>query len=114
MPNNRIEGSLSIETTIFLGRIETAVSDNTTNMGEAHIYAVTNTDSSRTITISSADVLNINRQFVIKDESGNAEVNNITIDTEGSEKIDGVDSVVISVNYGVVRLYSDGSNLFSI
>jgi hypothetical protein len=102
---------LEVGGAVAFKRIATAVSDNTAAMGEAHIYAVTSTASARTITISTADII-AGRQFVIKDESGAAGTNNITIDTEGSEKIDGVDTVVISTNYGSVNIYSDGTNLF--
>ena len=108
-----IEGTLSIETALILSRAETATSDNTASMGSVHTYAVTDTSAPRTLTISSADITD-NRQFVIKDQSGLAGINNITIDTEGSEKIDGADTITISVNYGSATLYSDGSNLFSI
>lgn len=52
------------------------------------------------------------RTIVIKDASGNAGTNNITITTEGSELIDGSATATINSNYGVLRLYSDGSNWF--
>jgi len=83
------------------------------NSGEEMILGVTNTFGSRLVTIQSADIVGATRLFIIKDESGGAGVNNITIVTEGAETIDGVASVVIVQNYGVVRLYSDGFNLFS-
>lgn len=47
------------------------------------------------------------------DAGGNSATNTITIDTEGSEKINGVDTLVIETDYGVVELYSDGSNWFN-
>jgi len=52
--------------------------------------------------------------FIIKDAGGLAGTNNITIDTEGSQKIDGQDTLVINTNYDHVTLYCDGSNLFII
>ena len=52
------------------------------------------------------------RVVYIKDAGGNAKTNTITIDTEGSETIDGQPTLVINNNYGVVGLYCDGSNLF--
>jgi len=51
--------------------------------------------------------------IIVKDESGGAASNSITIDTEASELIDGAASVAISSDYGVVRLYSDGANFFT-
>ncbi|GEM_PF-3255479 len=54
------------------------------------------------------------RVIIIKDASGNANTNNITVDTEGSETIDGANTYTINANYGVLRLYSDGENWFII
>lgn len=52
------------------------------------------------------------RSVIIKDAGGNSATNNITIDTEGSETIDGEDTLVLSSNYSAVNLYSDGTNWF--
>jgi len=52
--------------------------------------------------------------FVIKDESGNAGTDNITIATAGAETIDGAATRVISANYGTVTVYFNGSNYFII
>ena len=93
--------------------LRTAINNNTGAMGISHKYAVSDTSAARTLTISSVDILDTDREFIIKDESGGAGTNNITIDTEGSETIDGAASVIITVDFGVVRLYSDGTNLFS-
>jgi hypothetical protein len=99
-------------------RVGFATSTNTGALGNASIYACTDTTSARTLTISSSTIaLGSTSEVIailIKDESGAAGTNNITIDTEGSETIDGVSSVVITANYGDVALYADGSNLFGI
>ena len=108
-----IEGTLSIETALILSRAETATSDNTASMGSVHVYAITDTSAPRTLTISSADMTE-DRHFIIKDQSGGAGSNNITIDTEGAAKIDNADSITISVNFGSAAVYVAGSNLFSI
>lgn len=48
---------------------------------------------------------------IIKDESGNSGSNNITVDQFGSETIDGSGTaLVISSNFGLARLMSDGTN----
>jgi len=52
------------------------------------------------------------RRITIKDVDGNADTNNITIDTEGSETIDGAATLVIDADYGFAELYSDGTNWF--
>lgn len=54
------------------------------------------------------------REVIVKDSGGNAGTNNITIDTEGSEKIDGADTYVINNDYDSITLFSDGSNWFVI
>ena len=48
--------------------------------------------------------------IIVKDETGHAATHNITINGTSGQTIDGAASVVISANYGVVRLYSNGSN----
>ena len=52
--------------------------------------------------------------YTVKDESGAATTNNITVATEGSETIDGTAINVISTNYGSVTCYSDGTNWFTV
>ncbi|HUW34773.1 MAG TPA: hypothetical protein VM223_24455, partial [Planctomycetota bacterium] len=52
------------------------------------------------------------RVYVVKDESGAAGANNITISTEATETIDGAATAVISANYNSISLYSDGTNWF--
>ena len=66
-----------------------------------------------TITLPTAQVNN-GRSYTIKDESGAAATNNITVATEGSENIDGAATDTISENYGAKTYYSDGSNWFTV
>ena len=66
-----------------------------------------------TITLPTAQLVS-GRIITIKDAGGLAGTNNITIATEGAEKIDGLDTLVISNNYNSVTLYSDGTNWFAI
>lgn len=48
-------------------------------------------------------------QYVtIKDSSGTAGANNLTIDANGTDTIDGAGTYVINTNYGFVSLMSDG------
>ncbi|MCH7843503.1 MAG: hypothetical protein IID01_12150 [Chloroflexi bacterium] len=66
-----------------------------------------------TITLPTAQ-LRSGRVYTIKDESGSASSNNITIATEGAETIDGSATDTISEDYGAKAYYSDGSNWFTI
>jgi len=66
-----------------------------------------------TITLPTAEVRK-GRTYTVKDESGAAATNSITVATEGSETIDGAATDVISENYGGKTYYSDGSNWFEL
>jgi len=105
-PNSSLHsnGSLSLKHT------ETDV-DMTTSGNT--IVSVTNTAAARTITLATADTV-AGRIVIVKDTSGGAGTNNITVATEGSETIDGAATIAITANYGVARLYSDGSNWFTL
>jgi hypothetical protein len=107
--------TLDVNGTMFaksqnFSRKATATSVSTS--GET-IIGVTSTAAARTITLATADMV-AGRIVYIKDESGGAATNNITIDTQGAEVIDGVNSITITANYGVARLYSNGTNWFTL
>jgi hypothetical protein len=89
----------------------TATAASVSSAGQT-IIGVTSTAAPRTITLATADVVR-GRVIIVKDESGGAGANNITIQGQGGETIDGQASVVITSNYGVVRLYSDGTHWFT-
>jgi hypothetical protein len=95
-----------------LGLERVSSSGDHTTTGES-VVGVTDTSAARTVTLASADATD-GRVVIVKDESGGAGTNNITVATEGSETIDGASSQTISTNYGVLRLYSDGSNWFTL
>ncbi|NJO62539.1 MAG: hypothetical protein HC836_31225 [Richelia sp. RM2_1_2] len=84
----------------------------TSNTQANDYYVFANTSSSAvTITIRTVDTVS-GRELVIKDYSGNATTNNITIATEGSELIDGSATASINANWGAISLVSDGVNWF--
>lgn len=74
--------------------------------------AYTSLTAGRTATLPTA-VGVIGQTYIIKDETGTAATNNITIATTSAQTIDGASSLVINTNYGQVTLYSDGANWFS-
>ena len=79
----------------------------------ATIIGVTDHSNARTVTIPTDDILREGTIFVVKDEGGSAASYTITIATEDSQTIDGASTKTITAAYGVLRLYSNGTNLFS-
>jgi len=69
------------------------------------------TSAVRSLALPSA---NTNLYLIIKDKTGSAGSNNITITTPGSETIDGVSTATISNAYGSLIIVSDGTNYFAI
>jgi hypothetical protein len=95
-----------------VNRTATAVDANS---GTETIIGVTDTSVPRTITLLTADNL-AGRIYIIKDESGAAGTNNITLVPQGgAERIDNAVNILITVDYGVIRVYSagDGVNWFT-
>jgi len=78
------------------------------------VIGVTDTSVPRTVTISSVDIAKDGRFIFVKDESGGAGTNNITIATEGAQTIDGAPTALINTDSGSRLMYADGSNLFSL
>ena len=67
-----------------------------------------------TITLPSAQAARVGRPYVVKDESGNASANNITVDTEGAETIDGLATDTLNLDFQSIGYYTNGSNWFRI
>jgi len=80
------------------------------SLGEDLIYVDTS-GGAVTITLSTADALK-GKQIRIKDSAGSATTNNITIDTQGAELIDGAATYVMSANYEFLELACNGTNWF--
>ena len=83
-------------------------------LGATESYiGVLSTTSAVTIDLSSVvDVTDAGRRIVIKDESGGAAINNITIIHAG-KTFDGQPNYVISSNFGVITLVFSGANWFT-
>ena len=80
---------------------------------DAIILSTRSATGSQAIDIPSAITAVAGRVLIIVDAGGNADPNNITISTEGSETIDGSATKVIATDRAVARLISDGSNWYS-
>jgi len=85
----------------------TTAGDYTIRGGE-EVLAVTSTAAARTITLPLASSCGPGEIILVKDESGAAATNNITVQRAGADTIDGAATKVINTNYGFVRFYCDG------
>jgi len=83
------------------------------NTSRDSYYFGCDTVGADTITLQSADCVD-GRIIVVKDEGGNASAQNIIIDTEGAETIDGNASVTLMVDYICVKLIARNSNWYII
>jgi hypothetical protein len=99
----------SIQGGLVLHWVSTAT-DYTAKKSDTFI-AVTNTSAGRTITLPSS-VPDAGWVCTIKDESGGAATHNIVISGNG-HNIDGGASGTIVANYGVARIYSNGTQYYS-
>jgi hypothetical protein len=95
-----------------------SISTNGSFLTSDCILGINDTTAPRSVEISSAAISQGSatnfREIIVKDESGGAGSNNITITTEGAQNIDGVGSISITVDYGSLKLYSSGNNLFTL
>lgn len=89
---------------------------NSSTSGRQNLYAFIDTTVPRVFTVLSADIAKASPKspwlFIVKDESGGANTNNIAVVSEGSETFDGAASLLITEDFGEIRIYSNGSNLF--
>lgn len=74
-----------------------------------YYVTVSSTAAARTLTLPSASSVGDGAKFIVKDTSGGAGTNSITITRAGSDTIDGANTAVINSNYGSLTLISDGS-----
>lgn len=84
-----------------------------TTLATDYLVHLTNV-AARTITVISAVSLVAGQMLIIKDAAGTGSSANVTINFSGGQTCDGQTSVVISADYGCARLYTDGSNFFTI
>jgi len=100
-----LNGGLSLE------RRTTAT--NYTVLATDYYIGVTNTSSARIITLPASAASGNGKVVIIKDESGGAGGNNITVAGNGTDQIDGASSKTINSNYGSLRLICSGTGWFS-
>lgn len=81
----------------------------------AYPYDVTTADSQKVLLVDTSAARTINlpaatdaMYFIVKDASGQAFTNNITINRDGTDTIDGATSITVDANYMTLALISDG------
>lgn len=78
--------------------------------GSTNIDHIVDTSAGRTITLPAANAVSAGRFYVIKDYTGNAATNNVTIAAAGADTIDGAASLLLKANYASVLIVSDGTS----
>jgi hypothetical protein len=106
-PFSLLESLFTNITTVNVATYDLLISDYILHVTYTATAAVTS------LTLPTAQTT-VGRTIIVKDAGADASSNNITIDTEGSEKIDGADTLVLNTDYECVILYSDGSHWFTI
>jgi hypothetical protein len=109
--SSSILGSLNVLSDV---RLKRAVVSGSATSSYQTIIGVNDTSSPWTITLATSAMVD-GRIYIIKDESGAAGTNAITVTAQvpGTNKIDGASSKTINTNYGVLRLYSSSDNWFT-
>lgn len=102
-------GEHSLQGGMTMKRTATATDYNI--LQDDYIIGVTDTTAPRSITLPTG--ISAGKTYIIKDESGGAAANNITINVSGAVTIDGAGSQTIATNYGSISVYSDGTNWFT-
>jgi len=88
----------------------TSVATNLTiGNSDTFVYLIVDTSVARTITLPLASGVSAGRIYYIKDSSGLSETYNITVNTQGSDTLDGAASQTLSSNYGTWTIIGDGS-----
>lgn len=89
---------------------ETAISYSV--LSTDYLIGVTSTAAARTITLPAA-ASSSGKVFIVKDQSGGAATNNITVTvTGGATNIDNATTFVINTNYGAANFYSNGTQYY--
>lgn len=81
-------------------------------LAEDSLINITDTSIPRAVTLPAPSATNIGKFFIVKDTSGAAGTNNITI-TPASGLVDGAANISVMSNFGSIKVFSDGTNYFS-
>ena len=105
-------GNLQIAGALKL-KHRTIISTATASITDYYIGA-DSTNGPISIRLPNAATLSDGQTYVVKDESGAASTNNVTILASGSQTIDGQNSVVLESPFASLQLYCNGTNKYFI
>lgn len=74
-----------------------------------YYIGITDTSSARTITLPPAATAGSGKTYIITDESGGAGTNNITVQADGAELINGANTQIMNVDYSSIQLMCTGA-----
>ena len=77
-------------------------------------YIGVSSSNAITVQLPDASTLSDGQTYIIKDEAGNANSQNITIKASGSQTIDGVNSILLESAFSSINLYTNGTDKFFI
>ncbi len=103
--------SLNVNGSQIVKRTTSAISYNV--LVSDYYVGITDTSAPRSVVLPVTGATE-NQIFVVKDESGNASVNNITLSVEGGALIDGVISIPINGDYQSFSCIFDGTNYYTL
>jgi hypothetical protein len=102
-------GVAAASQTITLSTLGNTVTGQGTNYGAQITDYYIGCSAGITVTLPLGATLTAGKQYVIKDESGNATSSRITVAATSPNLIDGSSSVILSINYAAVTVYWTGS-----
>lgn len=90
--------------------VTSVAADTVIGPSDTFVYLAVDTSATRQITLPLASGVSTGRIYVVKDISGTAEANNITVVTQGSDTLDGESSQVLNSNYGSWLILGNGTD----
>ena len=107
-------GGVDLNSGVTIKRTTSGAGNYTALITDVYVAKTGISGGGDTVTLPAAASAGEGLILIIKDEAGSAGTDNITVDGNSSETIDGSTTSVISTNYGKLMLVCDGSNWFSI
>jgi len=101
-------GLMNFQGGLQMKRTTVSDADYTALVGD-YIIGFTSLTTGRTLNLPAAATAGAGKIYVIKDEHGSAGTNNITIDPDGAELIDGASTKPINANYNGYTIYCTGT-----